>query len=347
MKIACFDLEGPLSPQDNAFEVSSKINNGKELFEKISRYDDYLAQQDRVNHEPGDTLALIAPFLVHEGICEEDIFRASNKAKIVSGAKELIKELKKDEWEVYIISTSYKQHAYSIGEKLGVEKNKIYATDLDLGYLKQKLNKDLVNKIEEVKSTILESKFSSDLIDYLDDFFFNELLKTDWGNLLEEINVRGGKQKIDAVNSIVKEKGIQSSEITVIGDSITDYKMLDEIKNEGGESIVFNGNRFAIPYAKYGVASLDIRAIRPIMEINEPIDAIKKWEKNQEKIDKDINNIPMIFNGYGLKEIFSDPEVKNPVLNYLPNKDSEEIDKVVKLHKYFRENVRGEAAKLG
>ena len=45
----CFDLEGPLSPQDNAYELMKLIPDGDKVFEVISRYDDLLAL---ANKEP-------------------------------------------------------------------------------------------------------------------------------------------------------------------------------------------------------------------------------------------------------------------------------------------------------
>jgi len=57
-----FDLEGPLSPQDNAYEVMGLIPDGHRLFEVISRYDDLLTLEGREDYEPGDTLRLIVPW---------------------------------------------------------------------------------------------------------------------------------------------------------------------------------------------------------------------------------------------------------------------------------------------
>ncbi len=41
----CFDLAGPLSPQDNAYDLMKLIPNGDKLFEVISRYDDLLTKR--------------------------------------------------------------------------------------------------------------------------------------------------------------------------------------------------------------------------------------------------------------------------------------------------------------
>ena len=81
---AAFDLEGPLSPQDNAYEVMHLFKDGPSLFEVISKYDDYLALQNRHDYEPGDTLKLIVPFLLVNGITEQDIRKVSKRAKLVS-----------------------------------------------------------------------------------------------------------------------------------------------------------------------------------------------------------------------------------------------------------------------
>jgi len=59
MKLICFDLEGPLTPQDNAYELMKLVPRGGKIFEVLSRYDDLLALEGRPGYEPGDTLALI------------------------------------------------------------------------------------------------------------------------------------------------------------------------------------------------------------------------------------------------------------------------------------------------
>jgi energy-converting hydrogenase A subunit R len=41
MNLICFDLEGPLAPQDNAYELMKLFPRGGKIFEVISRYDDF------------------------------------------------------------------------------------------------------------------------------------------------------------------------------------------------------------------------------------------------------------------------------------------------------------------
>ncbi|HDY74734.1 MAG TPA: hypothetical protein ENH51_06460, partial [Euryarchaeota archaeon] len=90
----CFDLEGPLSPQDNAYEVMSLSETGRLVFEALSEYDDFLALENRPGYEPGDTLKLIVPFLSYYGITEYDIGRVSEGAVLVSGMKDVVEWLR-------------------------------------------------------------------------------------------------------------------------------------------------------------------------------------------------------------------------------------------------------------
>ena len=86
----CFDLEGPLSPQDNAYELMKLFPNGDRIFKVISRYDDLLTLEEKEDYEPGDTLALIVPFLILHNITENDIASLAVKATFTSGAIDLI-----------------------------------------------------------------------------------------------------------------------------------------------------------------------------------------------------------------------------------------------------------------
>ena len=82
----CFDLEGPLSPQDNAYDLMKLFPNGDRIFEVISRYDDLLTLEERESYEPGDTLTLIVPFLVLHNITEDNITTLATKVSFTGGA---------------------------------------------------------------------------------------------------------------------------------------------------------------------------------------------------------------------------------------------------------------------
>src|SRR3990170_5033021 len=59
------DCEGPISKNDNAFELMEHfVPEGDKLFTRISKYDDVLADVvKKPGYNAGDTLKLILPFL--------------------------------------------------------------------------------------------------------------------------------------------------------------------------------------------------------------------------------------------------------------------------------------------
>lgn len=324
MNVICFDLEGPLSPQDNAYEVTSLIDHGDAIFETLSRYDDILALEGRENYEPGDTLALIVPFLLVHGIKEEDITEISSHARIVDGAKDLIAKLKAHDWDVHIISTSYEQHAYQIGSALGVHRDHITCTKLDLEKLQGKLTGDDIACIRGVEKDILDIDDEETIFQRLNDFYFRQLKETAPGDIFSQVQVIGGARKVRAMEEIAASHGIAPGELIAVGDSITDFKMLQRVRDAGGIAIVFNGNEYAIPYANIALAGTDIGLL---------------WEFAQAHArGNDVIELARILE----QEYQNDPQV-----DCLVGADADRIAAITDAHKRFRKLVRGDAAKLG
>lgn len=324
--VICFDLEGPLSPQDNAYEVMGIVENGHRIFEKISRYDDLLTLECKENYEPGDTLALIAPFLVYHKITEKDIKKVSNTAILVKGAKQLISKLKKKNWKVYIISTSYEQHAHNIGKKLGVDLENIVCTTFPLNKYLKEFGEEDFDRIEKIENELLEIPMEDKLIkNLLDKFYWEELPKTNFGKVLDEMKVIGGQRKVDAVIEITKKLNKTLNEIVVVGDSITDFKMLKCINKKKGLAVVFNGNIYAIPYATIALATTNMEDLLYCIEL---------WEDGGR--DLVIEKI---------KELERKMKNQQPYYHFID--DKENYDEIVKIHKTIRNKVRGKAGKLG
>jgi len=117
-----------VSPQDNAYDLMKLFPNGDRVFEVISRYDDLLTIEGREDYEPGDTLALIVPFLVLHNISENDITNLATKATLTAGAAGLVSSLKSSGWEVFCITTTYEQYAKRITKKLGISADNVAST---------------------------------------------------------------------------------------------------------------------------------------------------------------------------------------------------------------------------
>lgn len=278
-KIAFFDLEGPLSPQDNALEVMGLVANGRQAFAVISRYDDLLALEGVEDYEPGDTLKLILPFLILHGLTAEDIRSVSRKAPLTAGARELAATLVKAGWRVHIISTSYQQHALRVAAELGIPDRDVACTRLEPADLASRLKgsdldlaKEAWDYIQQTSEGLSLEEIATGAIDEkirtrLDEFYWQVLPRTELGSALRGVEVVGGRRKVRALESFCRAAGSYLGQVAVVGDSITDFQMLKAVEAAGGVAIVFNGNRYALPFGTVGVASVSLMNLLPVLQV--------------------------------------------------------------------------------
>ena len=328
-KFICFDLEGPLSPQDNAYELMKLFPNGDKIFEVISRYDDLLTLEEREDYEPGDTLALIVPFLVLHGISENDITALATKASLTNGAAELVSQLQSKSWKVFCISTSYEQYAIHITHKLGIYAHNVACTPFPLDRFRVTLGKEdsaLLQQTEQDMLTMSPVDDDDKIKQRLDYFFWEKLPTTDLGTAIKEVKPVGGRRKVAALNKFADTYEQPLSKWVVIGDSITDFRMLQAVEEAGGLAIAFNANEYALPYATMSLAST---SISDLMEVSEA------WQKGGRKGAEKVVREKEKIGGMGDRGYF----------HWLSG--SKDIDEVIEVHRRVRRLVREEAGKLG
>ena len=325
----CFDLEGPLSPQDNAYELMKLFPNGDKVFEVLSRYDDLLTLEEREDYEPGDTLALIVPFLVLHNITEADINHLAGKASLTGGAVKLISWLQGKGWKVFCISTSYEQYATHITQKLGMYAHNVACTLFPLAKLRATSGKEDYQLLQEAEKDILALHPVADdnrIKQKLDNFFREKLPATNLGAAIKQVQPVGGRRKVTALNSFADKYSQPLSNWVVVGDSITDFRMLQTVETEGGLAIAFNANEYALPYATMSLASTSISDLTEVLEV---------WPKgHRDRVEKIVKQ----------KENTGDAGDRG---NFHWLSGRKNIDEIIELHKRIRRLVREEASKLG
>lgn len=328
MNLIFFDLEGPLSPQDNAYELMKLFPDGDRVFEVISRYDDLLALEGREGYEPGDTLALIVPFLIHHRVSEEDIGGLAERATLVDGAPELIATLSSSGWQLFCISTSYAQYARRIAQRVGIFSDNLACTRFPLNGYRNLARKEDLTKVEEIEQEILAMKPGDDesLKKHLDRFFWVELPRTSLGLALEEVKPMGGRRKVEALKGFAQAHGQSLEQVVVVGDSITDARMLEAVNSSGGLAIAFNANEYALPYATMGLASTSLGDLRI---------ALDAWQKGGRKAVERVVREKERAGGKGDRENF----------HWLVER--RDLEEPLKIHQRIRRQVREEAGKLG
>jgi len=325
----CFDLEGPLSPQDNAYELMKLFPNGDRVFEVISRYDDLLALEEREDYEPGGTLALIVPFLVLHNITEVNIVDLAAKTGLTGGAGKLIDWLQTKVWKVFCISTSYEQYALHITHKLGIYAHNVSCTPFPGERLRLTLCKEDSALLQQTEEEILTMRpFDDDdkIKQRLDYFFWEKLPATDLGEVIKAVKPVGGRRKVAALNRFADKYDQPLSDWVVIGDSITDFRMLQAVEEAGGLAIAFNANEYALPYSTMSLASTMLSDLTEVLEA---------WHKGRRGAVEKVVKAKEKRGGIGDRGHF----------HWLSGR--EDIDEIVKIHKRIRGLVREEAGKLG
>lgn len=265
------DSEGPITKNDNAFELSADIvENGAAFFKVISKYDDVLADiLQRPNYKAGDTLRLILPFLKAYGATDTWMLEFSKKNIVtVPGARKTMRFVQ-EFMTPFIVATSYEHYISAVCDAIGFPLENTYSTALDLDSVKmepwegdmlkryaQEIAKMGEIKVPESARNIDDLKARDrELVTRLDEIFWEELTDLASYQLILDINPVGGEEKASAVLDIRRRTGIGLEDTVYVGDSITDVQAFQLVREGGGLTVSFNGNEYALREAEYAVIS--------------------------------------------------------------------------------------------
>ncbi len=257
------DCEGPISVNDNAFELSAHfIEDGEKFFKIISRYDDVLADVlKRQGYNAGGTLKLIVPFLKAYGATNQNIIDFSiENVNLIPGAMETLKFVDST-MPSFIVSTSYDHYITALCNKTGFPYENTYSTKLDLD------SKDLDPKEQDQIKKFRSAIVKNPEFELLDKIFWTKLPKLDVAGLMEVVKPIGGEGKKEAVQDIISRYKLKAKDLFYIGDSITDVEPLKFANNSGGIAVSFNGNEYAIKEAEIAVMADNTTIISVLADI--------------------------------------------------------------------------------
>ena len=291
MNNICFSLNRVLSSQDIVSKLASLFSDGDKLFEVISRYS-YLSNTGTTHTQPNsDLVILITPFLAYHGITENDIYSLARKAAITDGASELISRLNRRAWSVYCITSSYKQYAVHLTQRLSIFSQNVACTSFPLDELSAKLNKDDFNYVKTLESQILDRYPVDDdwIKKNISSFYRKVLPNTSFAVLLKQIEPMDSEHKIKALEHFSELSGQNLSDWIAIGSSSTDFQMLDAVDKAGGLAIAFNAQENTLSHATLGLASTNLDDLWPVIDLwgkskrTAVENYVKKLEQNKGK----------------------------------------------------------------
>jgi energy-converting hydrogenase A subunit R len=353
-KVFISDCEGPISKNDNAFELTAHyVPNGERLFTVISRYDDVLAEVvKKPGYKAGDTLKLILPFLKAYGVTDRKMQNFSAKTLLlISNVKESLAFIRKVA-HTFIVSTSYEHYIRALCQAINFPFKNVYCTKVKMDkYLLSQKERDKLRELaaEIAKMPVIEiPKGASSIQDFpkqhqqiirrLDEIFWEEIAKMEIGKVFNEVNPVGGREKAETVMQIAKNLGVNLSEVVYVGDSITDVEVFKTVRGGDGLTISFNGNEYAIREAEIAIMSEKALVTALLTAV------FCKFGK--EGVFELVNN----WSFERLRELNVDTELKNKFFEAYGEKlpqvevvTAANMERLAKESTTFRKTVRGEA----
>jgi energy-converting hydrogenase A subunit R len=358
-RIFVTDCEGPISKNDNAFELTSEfVPDGDSFFALVSKYDDVLADVvKKLGYKAGDTLRLILPFLKAYGVTNSKIRDFSTRnILLVPGAKDTLTFVRKL-MSSFIVSTSYEQYISSLCKLTGFPFENTYCTHLNID--KYNISKEETERLRELQREIATlpmieipknsrsvnefSQRDQETIQRLDEIFWQIIPKMESGRMLEEVNPVGGSEKAKAVKDIVKKVECSLESVMYVGDSITDVPPLRLVRENEGLSVSFNGNDYAVRESDVAVLSGDTTVTSVLAEAfsrhgkEGAFRLVEEWGPS------------------GLKKYCGSPELRERMSVLFPEGfprvervTDDNLERLKRESSVFRKTVRGEAiGKLG
>lgn len=262
-RIFVTDCEGPVSINDNAFELAGHfIEDGEKFFQIVSKYDDILADViKKPGYNAGGTLKLIIPFLKAYGATNENIKKFSREnVLLVPGAEDTLR-FANSIMPSFIISTSYKQYIRALCDLIDFPYENTYSTQLDID--KYQIDIEEEKKLREFRRTIIDNPDT----ETMNRIFWKELKNMESGKAIEEVNPVGGEAKKEAIEEIMRKFGYLASDVMYVGDSITDVQPFQYIKDNRGLTVSFNGNEYALREAEIAIITNNTVIISVIADL--------------------------------------------------------------------------------
>ena len=347
------DCEGPISKNDNAYELTEHfIPDGSTFFALVSRYDDVQADiVKKPGYKAGDTLRLILPFLRAFGATNEKIEKFSAKnILLVPSAKDTL-QFVRSIMPSFIVSTSYQQYIHALCKTVDFPFGNVYSTGLDLD--RYQVSKNEMEELKRLKEEIVTmpmiripenatsindfSERDRQTIERLDEIFWEEISDMESGKMLKEVNPIGGFEKANAVEDVMKKTGCKLLNTVYVGDSITDAQPFQLVRENDGLTVSFNGNSYAVREAEVAVLSMNTIVISVLTDVfnrlgkDNVIQLVREW--GHSALEKNVD--PTLY-----KRMLESYPTSFPKVEVITSNNKERL---MKESIAFRKTVRGKA----
>jgi len=249
----------------------------------------------------------------------------------------------------YIVSTSYEPYIRSLCRVLGFPYQNVYCTKLDIDkYVIDHKEAEKLKRFREEVSRMPDleipehARSLEDLptetrraVERLNEIFWTEISGMKCGEILKDVEPVGGYEKANAVKEIAEVNKAELKDVMYVGDSITDVESFRLVREEGGLTVSFNGNEYAVRETEVAVVSssaLITALLAYIFNVKGRHGVLELAEGWPEKL-KD-------YSDHLLYRRFLEEFRRNMPIVEVVTKENRE--RITKLSSEFRKKVRGE-----
>jgi energy-converting hydrogenase A subunit R len=263
------DCEGPIGKNNIAFELASHfIPEGDRIYNIIRMYDYVHANfPKRRDYSVGNAPKLVLPFLLAYDVSNKVLedFSADNLI-LLKGSKEAMGYVPRIS-EAFMVSTSYEHYVRALCREIRFPLENTYSMEVNLDKFvlsakeKAKL-KALAWEIggmppiiipANAKSTHDLSSRDRDSVGRLDKIFWKEVSGTHCKQLLSDVHIVEGFEKVEAVKEISNNLSTSLKDTMYVGDDWTDADAMRFVREGGGLTVAVNGDAAAVRNAELAV----------------------------------------------------------------------------------------------
>jgi len=209
------------------------------------------------------------PFLKAYGVTDKQMEEFSAQHLILIANSEDTMQHVSAVASAFIVSTSYEHYIKALCKAVAFPFENTYCTKLTLDKyaLTEKEKKQLKKIAKEIAqmpmiaippaAKTIEDFSAADqkTIGRLDTIFWSEIAGLKLGRIFSEVTTVGGRQKAAAIEDALAKLSVTLIDVMYVGDSITDVEAFQLVRQNGGLTVSFNGNNYALRNAEIAVLS--------------------------------------------------------------------------------------------
>src|SRR3989304_639857 len=182
------------------------------------------------------------------------------------------------------------------------------------------------------------SEQDQETIMQLDSIFWEKISRMGAGIVFRVVKPIGGCQKAEAIKDAAKKSHVQLSDVLYVGDSITDVEAFKLVGENGGLTVSFNGNEYAIQNAEGAVLAENNTVTAVIAELfcklekQVVLQVLENWSHETLKRTSVGRSV--------LEKLFALYPIKLPKVQIVTPQNMETL---IRESGEFRKKVRGEA----